>query len=87
MFCGLSLLGVQKNILVLITITLGKKKKKGKPQCIASEDNIFFVLTRLNPVIFPSLLFFLKNKDISETCSYMDRKILLKVGLEVKLVN
>lgn len=85
MFCCLPLLGVQ-NILVLISIILRKKKKKGKSQYIASEDNILFVLTSKSSD-FPFTPFSLENKEISETCSNMDRKTLLKVGLEVKLVN
>lgn len=65
-------------------------KKKGKKREISVycfREQHFVCFDKVNPVIFPFTCFSLENKGISETCSYMDRKILLKVGLEVKLVS
>lgn len=64
-----------------------KKGKKRKISVYCFREQHFVCFDKVNPVIFPFTCFSLENKGISETCSYMDRKILLKVGLEVKLVN
>lgn len=64
-----------------------EEKKKKENLGILLQRAIFCLFWQGKSSDLPFTPFSLKNKDVSEICSYRGWKSLLKVGLKVKLVN